>query len=150
MSTQDHERFMPQEPPADFADRVVRAMLEERRPQRRNGRRVAWLALAAVFVGASAWAGFDATRRTERLVELPETREAQPTGRAEASTRIRHVSPERIEEPEPEAAPAPRPRTVVAPPPATAEPPPEPTPPRRVYFPRCDCATGGELCGCIE
>jgi hypothetical protein len=150
MSTHDYP-FGPQDPPPDFADRAVRAMLdehrlEEQKPRRTGLKRGLILSLAAIFIGASAWAGLEVSRTRTPVVESPAVHESPPTGRAEATTPTRARAPEPREEPAPEARPAPRRQPVVQ----TTATPPTPPPPHRVHYPRCDCATGGELCGCIE
>lgn len=147
----DLNRWPAQEPPEDFADRTVAAMLSAERAPRRLGPR--WfipLAAAAVLVGSASWA----------MISLQQPSTAAPAPSAESTTPVKTFVPD----PSPpvrtdvSALPEPareEPAAMVPAPVAKAEQP-EPEPESApdagtlVVVPRCVCEHGTVICHCVE
>jgi hypothetical protein len=150
MSTHNLSRWTAQEPPDDFADRTVRAMLAAReepvRPRRRGW--LGGLGLAAVLLGATAWGMLEAqSRAVPDVVMLKLARavrqETPPAaGRGKARPQ-EEETPEASKKPEREAKVRPPVRTQrrVAPPTRRA-------PGGRE--PMCHCEADMAVCGCLE
>ncbi|MCC6524537.1 MAG: hypothetical protein IT373_17915 [Polyangiaceae bacterium] len=150
-------RYGAEEPPPEFADRVVAAILAERRAAPRAAtlgvKRLSFLALAAVLVGASAWAAYRAADGPVVAPALPpaETTSAPSPAVATPSEDARPpvVAPPAAAPPEPEPPPRRPPRqSVPAASSATAQP--SASAPRQVHMPSCVCTAGIELCACVE
>jgi hypothetical protein len=159
MTTRDVNSWPAQEPPADFADKALAAMMksEQRAPSRRLDRRwVAALALAAVLATVGAFAMVEARKARE-----PKLPAASPTPVA-ASIEPRAPSPTPLQiavaapsasEPAPTAAvpPSAPPRAKpsasapAAVPSATAS-----APDKKIRSPRCECPPSEGFCTCVE
>ncbi|HZO17203.1 MAG TPA: hypothetical protein VFB62_28190 [Polyangiaceae bacterium] len=144
MSTHDFNRWRAQQPPDDFADRVVKAMISEApQPLRRRSRR-GWLGgigLAAVLLGASAWGMLEAERTAlpEAIVRLSDSARESAPEVADGRTAPPPPAPPVVEETPEVDAPVHR----VAPPKPKAK----PTSNRE---PMCHCETDLAVCGCLE
>lgn len=145
----DWNRWPAQEPPADFADRTVAAMLRVNRPARRMGSR--WfipLAAAALLVGSASWAMIamqpaPVVEPTPVVDPVPEVAPAPPPPPAPVAV---PAPPEPEVEPPPAPAPRPRPLAVAPAPPVEAE----PDAGAIVVVPRCICEHGTLICSCVE
>lgn len=151
----DWNRWPAQEPPSDFADRAVAAMLRAERPARRaGGRWLVPLAVAAILVGSASWAMIGVQRSAaSRPV---------PSAKAMVSDLIPELPPPRpphaapAEDPpaEPAATPSapasPAPLAQPAPPEPAREPDPPSTVGSAVVVPRCICEHGTLICSCVE
>jgi hypothetical protein len=138
-----------QEPPRDFAERTVEAMLADAQEPRRRTLGKHWfggLLLAAALVGTTAWA----TLGRQSQAEGPPAAVQRTNLRAPAAPTApppRQAAP--AAEPEP-APPPPSSPPVVSAPPRTAVSAEPPTPPPFVPVPRCECQPGVMMCACLE
>ena len=157
MSYELHQ-WTAQEPPSNFADQTVAAILraEERAPRGRKKRR--WLvpcALAALLIGSGAWAMV-----ADHVVGDAEAPPPEEQAVIDAPLAPSPAQPSRIvagqplldppeEETPPPPVPVAIPRPVV---PAPAAPPEEPAPDAGTVtmFPRCECRHGAYMCSCVE
>jgi hypothetical protein len=147
----DFNRWPAQEPPDDFADRAVAAMLSADRAPRRLGPR--WfipLAAAAILVGSASWAmiGLDRAPAEELApsADVPPPAKTfvpdpAPPVRADVS-----AVPEPADEPPPSARPAP----VAKAPEPESEPESAPDAGSFVVVPRCICEHGTVICHCVD
>lgn len=155
MALQDWRQWSAQDPPADFADRAVEAML--RQPSapaaRRIDRRlVIGLAFAATLAAAGAWAAVELTRRPAAPpapVEPPAPAACSTTPHASAAM-IAGPALSASAPPPPVATPSvvrPRPPAAssVAPAPSASAP-----EIKKVRTPRCECAPMAGFCTCVD
>lgn len=150
------DAWLPQEPPADFADLAVRAMLDKPQPARARKRR-SWfgiVGLAALFVGTSTWAMWGQGQAEAKPlkaaslipaveVKLPEapkpvvTKPMPPLKKVPAK-QTRNWAPRK-------AAPA-----VKVKPSVKVEGIVEEGEPIFVIQPRCICENDGTICSCVD
>ena len=144
MSTHDFNRWTAQQPPDDFADRVVKSMIAEAPQSIPRRSRRGWLGgmgLAAVLLGASAWGMLQAERTAipEAVVKLSDSARESAAEAADGRPAPPPPAPPVVEETLEEDAPVPR----VTPP----KPKQKPTSNRE---PMCHCETDLAVCGCLE
>ena len=146
----DWNRWPAQEPPDDFADRAVAAMLRtDRAPRRMGGRWFIPLAAAAILVGSASWARIT----SQQVPEGAPVPSAEPAPEIFAPElplppTVRGAAPT-APEPEPEVKlPPPRPRPSA--PAVEAPPESEPDAGTMVVVPRCICEHGTLICSCVE
>jgi len=151
MNSNRWDAWPAQQPPPDFAERTVAAVLRERRPRRVLRRRRSAIvgAMAAVMVAGAAW-GFTAWSGGRTAPARV------PAAPPEAPTHV--VSATRLPD-APASRDAGSEETAATPPPARRAPPPPPPPPsrphvtpdagRRVMVPRCECTADDVLCSCL-
>jgi len=157
MATQDWNQWPAQEPPADFADKALAAMMK---PERRAGSRrldrrwVAGLALAAVLAAAGAWGMVEVKKAREaRLPAAPAdtTSPTESVGSKPPPSRFVATLPSASETAPtatvpPSAPPRPRPSASApaAVPSATAT-----APDKKILTPRCECPPNEGFCTCV-
>jgi len=147
----DWNRWPAQEPPDDFADRTVAAMLRtDRAPRRMGGRWFIPLAAAAIFVGSASWAMIARQQAAEAVpvpTVVPTAHQVVPDLPPPPPDRVAIPAP-----PEPEPVvkqptpPRPRPAATAPPPPPESE----PDAGAVVVVPRCICEHGTLICSCVE
>ena len=139
-----------QEPPRDFAERTVEAMLangQEQRPRTLGRHWLGGVLLAAALVGTTAWA----TLGRQSSNEAPPAPVQRSHLRAPASPTAPPPRQEPAPKNEPEPPPPPSiPPALSAPPRASASAEPLATPPPFVRVPRCECQPGAMMCACLE
>ena len=158
MAMRNWDSWPAQEPPAEFADRAVTAMLRAQRAGirgRLNRRWVVGLSLAAVLAAAGAWGMVRAVRPS--APRLPSAVPEAPSASAEAST---PAPPRVVLAPAADSAPKPAPSATAAPAPVRPKPsasasamPPAPSasaPVKKIIVPRCECAPKDGICTCVQ
>ncbi len=152
--THDWQGWEAQQPPTDFADRAVAAMLSTpKRRRRRRPRTIGLLSLAALLVGTAAWAAI-----ANHQTEVTQTPAANPTiERLVPPMPLKMGKPVPVVKKEPPAPPVvKKPPTVGLP---KVMPKPVPQPPqtapssrpdagKMIMLPRCHCDNTGLMCSC--
>ena len=157
MALQDSRQWPAQEPPADFADRAVEAML--RAPSvsahRRIDRRWAFgLAFAATLAAAGAWAAVELTRRPAAPPAPAEPPAPAACANTPQGSAAMIAGPAAIASSA--AVPAPNPPVVRPKPSASAASSAAPAPSasapeiKKVRTPRCECAPMAGFCTCVD
>jgi len=157
MALQDSRQWPAQEPPADFADRAVEAML--RAPsapvRRRVDRRwVFGLAFAATLAAAGAWAAVELTRKPASPPAPPEPPAPAACANTPQASAAQLAGPALTASAAPVPAPAP---SIVRPKPSasaasSAAPAPSASAPeiKKIRTPRCECAPMAGFCTCVD
>ena len=158
MSHQPRMQWPADEPPPDFADRMVSRLLvvdlPVRRPDRSRMRWVVVLAAAAVLAASSAWAMIEHARRATLAPVVPPAEPPAAEAPVQATPQPQEAPALAATDPAPSSEKAPGPALIPPrshPAPSASAPAPQASSSaKHIVVPRCECGRGSTMCSCLE